>query len=42
MWTLVPIYLNTHFRDNPLAVADAKQLLAAHGISETADARQTC
>ena len=31
----VPIYLNAHFRDNPLATADAKQLLAVHGIAET-------
>lgn len=30
----VPIYMNAHFRDNPLAVAEARQLLAAHGISE--------
>lgn len=30
----VPIYMNAHFRDNPLAAADAKEMLAAHGISE--------
>ena len=28
----VPVYMNAHFRNNPLAAADAEQLLAAHGI----------
>jgi hypothetical protein len=30
----VPVYMNAHFRNNPLAASDAKDLLAAHGISE--------
>ena len=29
-----PIYMNAHFRNNPLAAADAKELLGAHGISD--------
>jgi hypothetical protein len=30
----VPIYMNAHFRNNPVAGDEAKQLLAAHGISD--------
>lgn len=29
----VPIYLNAHFRDNPLAAAEAESLLSAHGLA---------
>jgi hypothetical protein len=30
----VPIFMNAHFRNNPLASADSKELLSAHGISD--------
>lgn len=30
----VPIYMNAHFRNNPLAAADARELLTAHGVAE--------
>jgi hypothetical protein len=30
----VPVFLNAHFRDNPLAMTEAKQLLVAHGLAE--------
>ena len=30
----IPIYMNAHFRNNPLASDEAKGILAAHGLKE--------
>lgn len=30
----IPIFMNAHFRNNPLTAAAAKELLSAHGIAD--------